>query len=345
MPIVRRTLRSFLPALAVALFALATATHAHAATPTVLLLHGGGWHGGNASSMDAWRADFEAHGYRARAIAYPLGSVTGSIDFVNAVVQEERLRGAPVIAYGISAGGTIAAALAATGRVNGAVDLMGPTDFTRWLSPVGLVVMANAQMSASERRSASPQWRLNGAQTPQLLQCGLLDPVTTYDQCSRYVSSARLGNPDTTLQTLVNAHGQWPADRDRARAWVQARWPVTSTPAPAAADARARVATITPQDDGKAITIGRGARLTISLRANNPATGHSWRFRRRPNSAILRLVSDRTAAPARRRRAGASRPRTIVYKALRAGTARLELRHVRRAGRAGGSLAVTVKVR
>jgi hypothetical protein len=55
---------------------------------------------------------------------------------------------------------------------------------------------------------------------------GLLEPITTFDQCTRYTSRARQGNPDTTLQAMLNAHAHWPADRDRARAWLQARWPV-----------------------------------------------------------------------------------------------------------------------
>ena len=75
-------------------------------------------------------------------------------EYVDAVAQHERVGGTPVIAYGISAGGTIAAALAATGRVSGAVDVIGPTDFAHWLSPLGLNVILGARMSAAEMRSA-----------------------------------------------------------------------------------------------------------------------------------------------------------------------------------------------
>ena len=207
------------------LAALTSPLQAHAAAPMVLLLHGGGWQSGDPTSMYAYRDDFEAHGYRTRVVAYPLGSVTASIDYVDAIAQTERLAGEPVIAYGISSGGTIAAALAAAGRVDGGVNIVGPTDFTTWLSPAGLAIMLLANMSEAEKRSASPYWRLNGLQTPQLLQCGLPDPITTYDQCTRYAAAAQQGNPDTSLQAMLNAHAQWPGDRDRARAWVQARWP------------------------------------------------------------------------------------------------------------------------
>ncbi|MEA2221360.1 MAG: hypothetical protein QOJ35_3986 [Solirubrobacteraceae bacterium] len=208
------------------LAALAAPAGAQAA-PVVLLLHGGGWQSGGSASMIPYRDDLEAHGYRTRLVDYPLGSVTRAIDYTDAIAQAERLRGEPVIAYGLSAGGTIAAALAAAGRVDGAIDVVGPTDFTRWVSPVGIAIMLTLGMSEAEKRSASPAWRLNGLQTPQLLQCGLVDPITTYDQCTRYVSLARSGNTDTTLQTMVNAHGQWDGDGDLARAWLQARWPAS----------------------------------------------------------------------------------------------------------------------
>jgi len=207
--------------------ALASAARAQAEAPMVLLLHGGGWRSGDPGSMVAHKQDFEAHGYRTRNVAYPLGDVAASIDYVDAIAQQERLRGAPVIAYGVSAGGTIAAALGAAGRVDGSVDVIGPTDFTRWVSPVGVTSMLALGMSNAEKVSLSPYWRLRGRQAPQLLQCGLADPVTTYDQCTRYVAQAAAGNPDTTLQAMLNAHAQWSGDRDRARAWVQARWPAS----------------------------------------------------------------------------------------------------------------------
>ena len=214
--------------LAAGLLLALAAPGAQAAVPTVVLLHGGGWMSGTPSSMIPWENDFRAHGYRTRNVAYPF-DVTRSVDHVAAIVQEERLRGHAVIAYGMSAGGTIAAALAATGRVDGAVNISGPTDLTRWISPTGLLVGLN--MSPAAKRAASPYWRLNGRQSPQLLQCGWADPVTTYDQCTRYVSRARAGNRDTTLHAVLNAHGQWGSDRDRARAWVQERWPVASSAA------------------------------------------------------------------------------------------------------------------
>lgn len=215
-----------LGALALAvIFGCVTAGQAQAEAPMVLLLHGGGWKSGDPRSMTTHRDELAADGYRTRIVAYPLGSVTASIDYVDAVAQRERVLGGPVIAYGISAGGTIAAALAAAGRVDGSIDVIGPTNFTTWLSPSGLAIMLLAKMSAAEKVSASPYFRLNARQSPQLLQCGLLDVVTTYDQCTNYTAQAQRGNPDTTLQTMLNTHTQSSADRALARAWIRARWP------------------------------------------------------------------------------------------------------------------------
>jgi acetyl esterase/lipase len=225
---VRRAPRLLACALLSGLLVALAAPAAHAA-PTILLLHGGGWVASNGSEMEAWRADFAAHGYRTIVVQYPLGMVTPSIDYTAALAREERLRGEPVIAYGVSSGGTIAAALAATGAVDGAVDVIGPTDFTRWSSPAGIAIMIAAKMSEAEKRSASPYWRLNARAAPLLIQCGRLDPITTHDQCVRYTARAVTYNSDTTLQSMLNAHSQWPADRDRARAWVQARWPANTS--------------------------------------------------------------------------------------------------------------------
>ena len=211
--------------LAATLVALAAPPRALAQAPMVLLLHGGGWLVSDPGSMATHEQELRAAGYRTRNLTYPIGNVTASIDYADAIAQQERVAGAPVIAYGVSAGGTIAAALAAAGRVDGAVNALGPTDFTRWSTPFGITFMLLLGMSDAEKMSASPYWRLHGMQTPQLLQCGVLDPLVSYDQCTTYVAKAAAGNPDTTLQAMLNAHAQWPSDRDRARAWLQARWP------------------------------------------------------------------------------------------------------------------------
>ncbi len=173
--------------------------------------------------MEPQAADLRAHGINARSIPYALGSVAGALESVRRTVAATP---PPVVLYGVSAGGTLAAALAATGEVAGAINVSGPSDFVHWVTPSGLDIKHRLRMSRAEQEAMSPVYRLNGRQTSQLLQCGLADPLVEYTQCTRYVGAARQGNADTTLQQTVS-HGQLLDDHARARAWIQARWPVT----------------------------------------------------------------------------------------------------------------------
>lgn len=192
-------------------------------SPLVLLLPGGGWQNADPETMRPWLEDFTKHGIRSRAITYPLRDVVGAIEYVRKLAS---MYPGPVIAYGISAGGTIAAALAATGDVAGAVNIAGPTDFTKWWTPSGITIRRQIGMrTTAQEKAASPFWRLNGRQTPQLIQCGGVDPLVMCDQGADYERKARKEQRDTTLQVMVNAHAQWPQDRDVAREWIARRWP------------------------------------------------------------------------------------------------------------------------
>ena len=190
---------------------------------TVLLLHGGGWQGGGPENMQPWADDFARHGMRAIAISYPLRDVLGAIEHVRRVAAQQP---GPVVLYGISAGGTIAAALAAQGAVAGAINLVGPTDLTRWASPAGLRIMRQLGLDTyAERRAASPYWMLAGRQTPTLTQCGLADPFVEWTQCQRWAAAAFKGQSDTRLHSLIGGHSQSSRDRAIAREWIRARFP------------------------------------------------------------------------------------------------------------------------
>lgn len=191
--------------------------------PLVILLHGGGWQSGSPNSLQPWVDDFQANGIRAKSIGYPFGSVIGAIRHVRAEVAKERC--GPVIAYGISAGGTIAAFLAAEGSVAGGINVVGPTDFTRWIGPVATDVGRKTGLTSyAAKRESSPYWNLSKP-APQLIQCGIADPLVTYEQCLRYHQGARQKQPDTTLQNLLGHGQQATTGRYQARAWIAARWP------------------------------------------------------------------------------------------------------------------------
>jgi dienelactone hydrolase len=93
----------------------------------VLLLHAGGFVGGAPGDV-ANRVAIEQAGFRTQPVAYPLGDVPAAYRAASALVPPGR----HVVAYGESAGGTIAAWLAAHGRVNAAVTVGAPTDLRQW---------------------------------------------------------------------------------------------------------------------------------------------------------------------------------------------------------------------
>ncbi len=204
-----------------------------AATVTVLVLHGGGFNGGQPASVEPIVSELQGAGYNALAVPYrdenPTGNVLGEIATVRRYAREAEARG-PVIAYGVSAGGTLAGALAATGEVAGAVVAGGPTNLLTWIcvSPLTLPsYWQNLGMTTADRRAASPYYRVTSRTSPQLLLYGDIDPLVTVDHGINYYRVASKHQADTkfTLMTLA-PHTFAQAYRDAARAWIKQRWPV-----------------------------------------------------------------------------------------------------------------------
>ncbi len=200
---------------------------------TILVLHGGGFNGGTPATVEPIASDLRGAGYNAIAVPYrtenPTGNVLGEIATVRRYAKEYEAYG-PVIAYGASAGGTLAAALAARGEVAGAVVAGGPTNLLTWICVSPLTLPSYWQglgMTTADRRAASPYYRLNGAQSPQLLLYGDIDPLVTIDQGISYYSAAVKTQPDTKFQLmLLSPHSYRPEYQTRAREWIQQRWPV-----------------------------------------------------------------------------------------------------------------------
>jgi acetyl esterase/lipase len=203
-----------------------------AAAVTILVLHGGGFSGGSPASVEPIASDLRAAGYNALAVPYrdenPTGNVLGEIATVRRWAQANASRG-PVIAYGVSAGGTLAAALAATGDVAGAVVAGGPTNLLTWTALTPLTIPSYWQalgMSTADRRAASPYYRVTSRTSPQLLLYGDIDPIVTIDQGVNYSRVARRAQADTTYTLMHLApHTFAQGYRAEARAWIQQRWP------------------------------------------------------------------------------------------------------------------------
>ena len=209
-----------------------------ASTVTVLVLHGGGFIGGGPGSVEPLAADLRAAGYDAVAVDYrsenPTGNVLGEIATVRRRVMEAEVRG-PVIAYGVSAGGTLAAALAARGEVAGAVVAGAPTNLLNWIgiaAPPTQLFWQRMGMDRNARIQASPYYRLNGDASPQLLLYGDVDLIVPIDQGMNYYRAARKVQTDTTFTLMtISPHAYWNSYRTLARQWIEARWPARGTTA------------------------------------------------------------------------------------------------------------------
>lgn len=199
------------------------------ANPTVLLLPGGGWQAANPADMAPWVDDFTRHGIRSIAIGYPLRDVNVATHYAARVAA--RLP-KPVVAYGISAGGTIATALAADGRVAGAVNVVGPTNLKTWGTPAGKYILG--LLPAFDRRAASPFYDLTRDASPMLLQCGTLDPLVPCgrdpkakgSQSAAFAKRARRFQLDVHVSRMTGvAHGQLRSGMRVARRWIERRFP------------------------------------------------------------------------------------------------------------------------
>lgn len=188
------------------------------ASPTVLLLHGGGWLSGSAASMAPWVQDFRAHGVNAVAVDYPLGNVAAAQRYVDIVAS--RLP-RPVVAYGVSAGATLSASLAARGRVAAAVNVVGPMNLATWDTPAARLIMG--LLPGLDRRAASPVAQLMPGAAPTLNQCGATDSWVPCAQAAEFTLAALRYQRDTGMSIMPGAHGQSLAGMWEARRWIARR--------------------------------------------------------------------------------------------------------------------------
>lgn len=169
---------------------------------SVLVIHGGAWYGGSASSSADLCSEAAALGYRARSLEYPLRSVGGSIEYAQAAASEERRLGRPLYAVGTSAGGTIAAYLAVRGRVDGALAVAPLSDMVDWREPwAGF--WDGLGMTPELRRRWSPCHNV-GRSAPLQIVHSRQDEVVPYEQSVRMVR--RCGAP-CDLVTLAQGGG------------------------------------------------------------------------------------------------------------------------------------------
>ena len=203
---------------------------------SILFVHGGGWAGGSSAELEPLAIKYRGLGYNAISIEYrdANNNILHQIDNVQAQVSKYRAKG-PVVLYGVSAGGTLAAALAAGGKVDGAVVVGAPTDLPAWSSNpyrgfLARKVLQALGMTPAEVRDASPTTRLTGRPAPQLLQYGDSDRLVPLQQRTSYARAAQELQPDIKVETLRGvAHSAalvyTPSYAEHALDWIRQRWP------------------------------------------------------------------------------------------------------------------------
>jgi acetyl esterase/lipase len=203
-----------------------------ASVVTILLLHGGGFNGGDPSTVAPVASDLRDDGYRVIVVPYRdrnlTGNVLGEIETVKGYAENAKLRG-PVVTYGVSSGATLAAALASRGEVDGAIVAGGPMNLLTWFSLDGYFASqrfwTDLGMSREDRINASPYYRIEGRQSPQLMLYGDIDPLVNVEQGISYARVARRDQPDTSIKVMPIAPHTYPERfRRLARDWIKQRW-------------------------------------------------------------------------------------------------------------------------
>jgi acetyl esterase/lipase len=154
---------------------------------TVLYFHPGGLVVGRASDPDNVEVcqEFAARGYRTRVVDFPLLDLPGAVRAAKRGAAREHAR---TYAVGFSSGGTLAALLAARGRVAGAATFSAPTDLLTW--PSDEHAWDKFHTTRAERMAASPYYQITARITPILVMHDPQDLVVAFDQATRFVARA-----------------------------------------------------------------------------------------------------------------------------------------------------------
>jgi len=209
--------------------------------PCVVLIHGGGWSGGNREQLDeaSWHAT--THGYIAATVGYRLAPTAvwpGQINDVKCAVRFLRANAAKygidpnhVGAVGFSAGAHLAMLLGSTdvkdglegdggcpnqsSKVQAVVSFFGPTDLTAPellpdLSPV-LKRFMGARLSEKPElyKQASPVNHVTRDSAPMLLFQGTLDPLVNWSQAVKMAEVLTKNDVDGRVELLMGLGHGW----------------------------------------------------------------------------------------------------------------------------------------
>lgn len=186
----------------------------------VVLLHGGGfWIGATRQYLREFCAPWAAAGFRAVGVDYPVRNFVGAIRASRRAARSLRGVVAPVVAFGESAGGTLALRLGLAGHVGAVAAIAAPTDLISWNRDDPTFWTQVMGMSIADRRRASPIFRVGAWCPPTLLLHSPTDEVVPFHQS--VALAHRLAT--ATLRPLRGPHLADPSARVRALRWLSTR--------------------------------------------------------------------------------------------------------------------------
>jgi acetyl esterase/lipase len=220
---------------------LARPKHMNGPLPCVVLIHGGGWSGGDRLQLEeaCWHAT--THGYVAATVGYRLAPTAVWPGQINDVKCAVRFLRANAVKYGIdpnhigavgfSAGAHLAMLLGSTdakdglegtggcpnqsSKVQAVVSFFGPTDLTAPellpdLSPV-LKRFIGARLSEKPElyKQASPVNHVSRDSAPMLLFQGTLDPLVNWSQAVKMAEVLTKNDVDGRVELLMGLGHGW----------------------------------------------------------------------------------------------------------------------------------------
>ena len=208
--------------------------------PCVVVIHGGGWSGGNRAGLDELTFQFAEHGYVAATLEYrlaPLHRFPAAVQDVKAAVRFLRGNAATfhidpdhVGAIGFSAGAHLAMMLGTmdkadglddvgdfpdqSSQVNAVVSCFGPTDLTAKYpnASAGIVrgfIGGDQKDLPDVYRRASPITYVKPGDPPMLLFQGTADPLVPYEQAYLMIQAMQKAGVPGRVELISGAGHGW----------------------------------------------------------------------------------------------------------------------------------------
>jgi acetyl esterase/lipase len=204
--------------------------------PGVLLIHGGGWMGGDLNGMSGWCDFFAQRGIVAATFDYRLATqldestrwpaqledTMEALRWLRNRASEFHLDPKHICAYGESAGGHIALWLGiADSNISCVVDAFGPTDLTR-LGPKfarAFDALFGSSRNPKKLRAASPVFNLSSQMPPVMTIQGENDTLVPPEQANLLIDALHNRRLVVTAISYRGSH-QWKGIGAKARALI-----------------------------------------------------------------------------------------------------------------------------